>query len=57
VVLDEAVAKADSAPYPAKYLSLYSPFQKVHGAWREVALPSETSVGDFLQQHKPPAIA
>jgi hypothetical protein len=33
MLLDEAVAKADSAADPAKDLSLDSPFQKVGLAW------------------------
>ena len=57
MLLDEAVAKADSAPHPAKDLRLDSPFQKVVRAWREVARPSEAAVSDFLEQHEPPTIA
>jgi hypothetical protein len=44
VLLDEAVAKAYSAPDPAKDLTLYPPFQKVSRAWREVASLSETVI-------------
>ena len=51
------MAKAYSAPQPAKDLHLDHPFQKVVRAWREVASPSEAAVGDFLQQHEPPTIA
>jgi len=46
------VAKADSTPYPAKDLSLNSPFQRIGRAWREVASPSEEAAGDFLQHQK-----
>ena len=56
MLLDEVVAKADSAPHSAKDLLLDSPFQKVVGAWRELASPSEAAVSDFLQQHEPPPI-
>ncbi len=52
MLLDEAVAKAGSTPYPAKDLSLTSPFQRIGRAWREVASPREEAVGDFLQQQK-----
>jgi hypothetical protein len=48
VLLDEVVAKADSASNPVEDLLLNSPFQKVVRAWREVASPSETAVSDFL---------
>jgi hypothetical protein len=48
MLLDKAVAKAYSAPYPAKDLSLYSPLQKVGRAWREHASPSEAALSDFL---------
>jgi len=33
MLLDEAVTKADSAPYPLKDLSLDPPFQKVGRPW------------------------
>ena len=52
MLLDEVVPKAESAPYPAKDLSLNSPFQKIGRAWREVANPREEAVGDFLQHQK-----
>ena len=54
MLLNEVVAKAYAAPDPTKDLLLDSPFQKVGGAWREVASPREAAVGDFLQQHEPP---
>jgi hypothetical protein len=57
MLLDEAVAKADSATHPAKDLPLDSPFQKVRRAWRELANPSEAAVGDHLLQHEPSTIA
>jgi hypothetical protein len=56
MLLDEAVAKADSAPHPAKDLRLDSPFKKVVRAWREVPNPSEAAVSNLLQQHEPPTI-
>ncbi len=52
MLLDEAVAKAGSTPYPAKDLSLTSPFQKIGRAWREIASPREEAVGEFLQHQK-----
>ncbi|MDQ3925772.1 MAG: hypothetical protein M3272_02110 [Actinomycetota bacterium] len=52
MLLDEAVAKAGSTPYPAKDLSLTSPFQRIGRARREVASPREEAVGDFLKQQK-----
>jgi len=57
VLLDKVVAKADSAPDPAKDLSLDPPFQKIGGARREVASLSKAAVCDFLQQDEPPTIA
>src|SRR5215218_5256512 len=56
MLLDEIVAEAYSAPYPAKDLRPDSPFQKVMRAWREVASPSEVAVSDLLQQHEPATI-
>ena len=56
MLLDEAVAKADSAPYPAKDLSLDSPFQKVGRVRREVASLTEAAVSNFLQQYEPPPL-
>ena len=52
MLLDKAVAKADSTPYPAKDLSLTSPFQRISRTWREVASPREEAAGDFLQHQK-----
>jgi len=52
VLPDEAVPKAVSTPYPAKDLSLTSPFQRIGRAWREVANPREDAVGEFLQHQK-----
>jgi hypothetical protein len=57
VLLDEVVAKAYSAPHPAKKLSLDTPFQEVVRARREVPSPSEGALSDFLQHHKPPTVA
>jgi hypothetical protein len=56
VLLNEAVAKADSAPDRVKDLSLDPPFQKVVQVGREVLSPSEMTVSDLLQQHEPPTI-
>jgi len=48
MLLDEAVAEADSASYPAKDLLLYSPLQKVGRVRREVASLSEAAVSNTL---------
>lgn len=48
MLLDEVMAKADSASYPAKDLSLDSPFQKLGWSWREVTRLMEADVRGFL---------